>query len=196
MAKDARNSKEVLQDLGESHQQIAMNGGFGFKPVNGKEGQRLGSSKFKLGDMVKFNRPGDRKVFKVVSIETWDGTKYNYEGVAVSGGPRGSHFSSAPESDLRLSDEKVQVSDPKWIPTTGERVIVQHLNFEVEDTVVTIKQENNRWNMYLKSTSPMPGRKTTAFWDGKHWTSGSYGSPMNGFNVVKWENRPLRNDID
>jgi len=195
MNKDTRTAKEVLIALGEAHEKIAMDGSDGFGPNNGKVGDRLHQSKFKLGDLVKINRPGDRRIYKIVGIETFDGSRYNYEGVATTGGNRGSHFTSAAESDLRLSNEPVNIPPPKWIPKTGEKVVVSHLNFDVFDIVKFVKQENGRWNMYLKSTSPMPGRKATAYWDGKTWNSGSYGSALNGFNVKEYTGQKIRDDF-
>lgn len=176
---------------------IALAGYYNFgDPANGKEGDHLGRSKYALGQMVRINRPGMRKDFQIRHITTYDGETYVYDCYSTTGGSRGSEMSGVQEKDIRPSTEAASIPEPIWMPKRGEKVVVSHLNFEVEDTVIDVKKEQGRWKLYLKNTNPMPGSKAAASWDGRDWVSGRYGSPMNGFSVEKWTGRALKNDID
>lgn len=154
-------------------------------------------SKFKIGDLVQINRTGQRKVFQVTRITSYMmGGPYSYTALATTGGPKGSQISDAKERDLVKAGTAKDLRDPDWTPKPGDTVIVSHLNFEVRDTVLAVRFERGRWNMYLKDTRPMPGRKAAVTWDGTEWWSGSYGSSFNSFSVEPDTGKELRKDYD
>jgi len=181
--KDSRNVSQILSEWDESGPSLSEERktlslperAFSRDEPVGKDGAKLLRSKFSLGQLMKFNQPGNRRVYRVTRIETYDnGSTYKYDVRATSGGMRGSHGSSVDQNDLVPADEKIKVSEPKWMPRKGETVKISNMNFDTTDTVIDVKKERGRWNIYLKQTAPdSPGRKPSAHWDGKYWTSNS-----------------------
>jgi len=161
----------------------------------------------KIGDIVKFNRPGARRKYEVLYADYYG----NYEGkhfhvriednetlttykpedlsyclraTNFQTNPKGSQASSIKAGDFIPTNAKVKIPEPEWKPIVGEQVTVSHLNFNSEDVVTAVAFERGRWNLKLKKTHPNGGnKKYEAYWDGSNWTSHSYGSALNGFNI-------------